>query len=223
MKKTLDFLKKIKSNNKREWFEKHRPEFLEVKAEFEEMMQEVLQGIRKFDKAIEKDTSAADYIFRIYRDVRFSKNKMPYKHHMGASINPGGRKSPVAGYYLHIQPGGSFVAGGIWQPESAVLKAIRQEIDYHPAPLLKLMKAPTFKKYYKGLDEEDKLQTVPKGYGKDHPHIELLKNRHFLVSHSFTDKTVLQKDFAKEVARAFAAMYPLMQYLREAAGNAAQG
>ena len=111
-------------------------------------------------------------IFRIYRDVRFSKNKLPYKNNMGASISAGGKKSTGPGYYVHLQPGQSFLAGGIWMPESDSLKKIRQEIDYNGKQLKKVLNDKTFKKYYKEISQENKLKTVPKGYSKDHPDIE---------------------------------------------------
>jgi uncharacterized protein (TIGR02453 family) len=217
MQATLSFLKKLKSNNNRDWFEANRSRFLEVKSEFEALCDKVLTGIRKNDKALDKDMTAAECVYRIYRDVRFSKDKTPYKVHMAASFNPGGRKSSIAGYYLHIQPGDkSFVAGGVWMPEPAVLQAIRQEIDYHPEPLLKIMRSAGFRKYYKGFDEEDKLKTLPKGYSKDHPHIELLKNRHFILSHMLSDKEVLAPGAAQNITMAFKAMQPVMEYLRVA-------
>src|SRR5690606_2259197 len=128
-----------------------------------------------------------DCIFRIYRDIRFSKDKTPYKTHFGAGINPGGRKSVIAGYYLHAEPGASFAAGGVWNPEPSVLQSIRQEIDYQPAPLIKILRSQGFRKYFSGLDEEGKLKAVPRGYDKTHPQIELLKHRHFIVSRPLSD------------------------------------
>jgi uncharacterized protein (TIGR02453 family) len=216
MQKVLSYLKKLKSNNNRDWFEANRGQFVETKGEFEAFCAKVLQGIKKFDKKIDADSKASDFIFRIYRDVRFSKDKTPYKNHFSASMNPGGRKSATAGYYLHIEPGGSFVAGGVWQPEPAMLQAIRQEIDYHPAPLIKTLKSAAFKKYYKDLDEDGKLKTLPKGYNKEHPNIELLRHRNFIVSHSFSDKTIVSPKGASEIINAFKAMYPMIVYLRTA-------
>lgn len=216
MQKVLTYLKKLKSNNNRDWFEAHRPQFQESKEEFEILCAKVLDGIKKFDKQIDAESKAGDFIFRIYRDVRFSKDKTPYKGHFSASINPGGRKSPAAGYYLHVEPGKSFVAGGVWQPEPAALQAIRQEIDYHPEPLLKALKSASFKKYYKDLDEDGKLKTLPKGYDKEHPHIDLLRHRNFIVSHNFPDRTILSPKAPTELISAFKAMYPMIVYLRTA-------
>lgn len=216
MKTGLNFLNALKKNNTREWFEKHKADYLEAKAEFEAFIDELLKGIRKFDKEISPDLQAKDCVFRIYKDVRFSKDKSPYKTNMGASMNPGGRKSLVAGYYFHLEPGGSFLAGGVYMPEPAMLQAIRQEIDYNPGPLNKILKSAAFKTYFKGLDEDDKLKTMPKGFDKAHPQAELLKNKHFVVSHYFSDKELLDKKLVQETLAGFKAMLPLLLYLRAA-------
>jgi uncharacterized protein (TIGR02453 family) len=216
MEKTFNFLKKLAKNNRKEWFDAHKEEYLEAKEEFEKYVDTVISGIKKFDKKIDPLLSAKQCSFRIYRDVRFSKNKAPYKNNMGASINPGGKKSLEAGYYLHFEPGKCFLAGGVYMPEPEMLQAIRQEIDYNAKALHKILKAPGFKKYFKGLDEEDKMVSAPKGYAKDHPEIELLKNRHFLVSCELTDKQINTKGSEKKIVEIFKAMHPLMIYLREA-------
>ncbi len=216
METVFTFLKKLESNNNRDWFEKNKPNYLKAKEDFEVFVQEIINGIAKFDKKISPDTKAKDCTFRIYKDVRFSKDKTPYKNNMGASINPGGRKSPVPGYYFHVQPNGSFIAGGVWMPEPDALNAIRQEIDYNSKPLLKILNSASFKKYYKKLDDDDALKTAPKGYDKEHPLIDLLRNRHFIVSHAFTNKQILDKNSAKEIIAGFKAMHPFLEYLREA-------
>jgi uncharacterized protein (TIGR02453 family) len=216
MKKTLAFLKDLKSNNNKEWFDKHKNLYLEAKEEFETDVDELIKEIRRFDKKISPDLKGKDCAFRIYKDVRFSKDKTPYKTNFGASISPGGKKSVEAGYYIHLEPGGSFLAGGVWMPEPPMLNAIRQEIDYNPQAFLKILKSASFKKYFKGLDEEDKLKTAPKGFEKDHPQIELLKNKHFIVSSQIAEKSLSDKNFVTAVASGFKAMYPLIQYLREA-------
>ena len=218
MQTTFEFLKKLKQNNNRDWFEKNKEKYLAAKEEYEKLLEKVIAGTRKFDKKISGDLTPKECTFRIYRDVRFSKDKKPYKTNMGASIDPGGKKSQIAGYYLHIEPGNSFAAGGVWMPEPAMLQSIRQEIDYNPEPLLKVLKSAPFKKFFKGLDEEDKLKTVPKGFDKEHPHIELLKNKHFLVSHQLSDKEILGKDAVKKITEVFRAMHPFLEYMREAQG-----
>jgi len=216
MQKTLSFLKNIKSNNNRDWFEKNKPRYLEAKEEHELLVDKIIAGVVKFDKKIAPDMKAKDCVFRIYKDVRFSKDKTPYKTNFGASVSPGGKKSPAAGYYFHMEPGASFLAGGVWMPEPEMLSAIRQEIDYNSEPLLKILKSAPFKKYFNGLDEEGKLKSAPKGFDKEHPHLELLKNRSFIVSHEISDKGLNAKDLDKIVVAGFKAMHPFLEYLREA-------
>lgn len=216
METVFTFLKKLEANNNRDWFEKNKNGYLKAKEDFEVFVQEIINGIAKFDKKISPDTKAKDCTFRIYKDVRFSKDKTPYKNNMGASINPGGKKSPIPGYYFHVQPNSSFIAGGVWMPEPEVLNAIRQEIDYNSKPLLKILNSASFKKYYKKLDDDGALKTAPKGYDKEHPLIDLLRNRHFIVSHTFANKQILDKNAAKEIVAGFKAMHPFLEYLREA-------
>lgn len=216
MQKVFSFLKLLKSNNNKEWFDANKGKYLEAKQEFESLVDKLIAGIAKFDKKISPDLKAKDCTFRIYKDVRFSKDKTPYKINMGASINPGGKKSLEAGYYFHCEPGASFLAGGVYMPEPATLQAIRQEIDYNFEPLNKILKSTSFKKYFKGLDEEDKLKTAPKGFEKDHPQIELLKNKHFVVSYKLSDKNIFSKGSEKEIIAGFKAMHPFLEYLREA-------
>ena len=216
MQKTFSFLKNIKSNNNRDWFEKNKDRYLEAKEEHEIFIDKIIKGIAKFDKKISPDMKAKECVFRIYKDVRFSKDKTPYKTNFGASMSPGGKKSLIAGYYLHAEPGASFLAGGVWMPEPDMLNAIRQEIDYNPDPFFKILNSASFKKYFKGLDDEGKLKTAPKGFDKEHPHLEILKNKHFLVSHHFSDKEMNDPDADKLIIAAFKAMHPFLEYLREA-------
>jgi len=217
--KIFSFLKALKKNNNREWFEKNKHKYLDAKAEFEFLVHDLIKGISKFDKKINPDTEAKDCVFRIYKDVRFSKDKTPYKTHFGAYFSPGGRKSSEAGYYFHLEPGSVFLAGGNWQPEPAQLNAIRQEIDYNGGKLTSILNSKNFKKYFDGLSEEDKLKTVPKGFDKDHKHLEFLKLKSFIAYSKFTDKKVAANDFYKQVCDGYKAMYPFIAFLREAADN----
>jgi len=218
METTLDFLKKLKINNNREWFDSNKTEYLASKEIFEEFVSELIKGINKFDKKVSLDLKPKDCTFRIYKDVRFSKDKTPYKNNMSASINPGGKKSNIPGYYFHLEPDACFLAGGVYMPMPDVLKAIRQEIDYNPLPLINVLKSASFKKEFNGLDEEDKLKNPPKGFNKDHAHSEILKNRHFIVSQKFENKVILKKDGLSKTLNSFKAMYPFLDYLRKAIG-----
>lgn len=214
-KSTLTFLKSLRKNNNRDWFEKHKEGYLEAKTNMEYFIDDVIKNISRFDKRY-ANMKGKDCMFRIYRDVRFSKDKRPYKVNMGASINKDGRKSDGPGYYLHIEPGESFFAGGIWMPDGDNLKKIRQEIDYNGKILNKILANPAFKKYFGGLANEYKLKTRPKGYSGDHPDIELLKHTSFIAGHSYDERSVLAKNFSVEVAKAASIMLPFLAFLDEA-------
>ncbi len=215
MQQTLNFLNKIKKNNNRDWFEKNKPVYLEVKQAHEQVVQQVINNIAKFDPKI-AGLEAAKTTFRIYKDVRFSKDKTPYKSNMGASINPGGKKSDIPGYYLHVEPGNSFLAGGCWMPMPDKLAAMRQEIDYNYADFKKILAHKEFKKYFDGINDEGKLVNPPKGYDKENPAVEILKNKCFILVHNIDDKMLLSKEYPKYAASVFKAMYPFLLFLREA-------
>jgi uncharacterized protein (TIGR02453 family) len=213
METTLKFLKQLSKNNHKEWFDENRKTYEAAKAEFEAIVKTVIDKTTVIDPLL-AGLEAKKCLFRINKDVRFSKDKSPYKLNMGASINPGGKKSMIPGYYVHIEPGKSFLAGGTWQPMPEVLAAIRQEIDYNGKELRKILNAKEFKTYFGGLSEEDKLKTAPKGYAKDHEDLDLLQNRSFIAVHELTDAQVLDKNFPTYVSKVFKAMLPLNSFLR---------
>ncbi|MGE0589985.1 MAG: DUF2461 domain-containing protein [Cyclobacteriaceae bacterium] len=214
--KILKFLKSLSKNNNRDWFEKNKPVYQECKSMFDDFLGGLLKEIVKFDKSM----AALDpkkLAFRIYRDVRFSKDKRPYKVNMGAGFSPAGKMIQEPGYYIHIEPGNkSFVAGGMYMPDAAHLGKIRQEIDYNFKSFEKILKDKKFKSMFGELDDFDKLKTAPKGYPKDHPHLELLKYKSYIVSHYFTDKEVTDKNFTRKVAEACKTLKPLNDFLRVA-------
>jgi len=216
MEKFLKFLKAIAKNNNREWFEKNKPAYLELKGEFDDFLEALHKDMVKFDDTL-AGMNPRKAAFRIYRDVRFSKDKRPYKVNMGAGFSEHGKMEQEPGYYIHIEPNNkSFIAGGLYMPSPENLAKIRQEIDYNAAKLLKILNDKKFKANYKGLDDWDKLKTMPKGYAKDHPHIDLLKNKSFTVSHLFKDSEVTNKNFPKKVVETFKLIKPLNNYLLEA-------
>jgi uncharacterized protein (TIGR02453 family) len=216
-KTTLDFLSSLNKNNNRDWFEKNRTKFEAAKNDIAELVKEMIRGMSKFDKDIAA-LEVKDCLYRIYRDVRFSKNKLPYKNNMGAYFSKNGRKSIFAGYYMHIQPGGnSFLAGGMYMPEPDHLKAIRQEIDYNSAEFKKIIGSKQFVKTFGSLQGE-KTILAPKGYPKDHPEIELLKHKSLIVSHAVRDAQLMNKDFVKYATGVFKTMYPFIQFLNRAVG-----
>ncbi|MBX2961638.1 MAG: DUF2461 domain-containing protein [Cyclobacteriaceae bacterium] len=213
--KILKFLKHISKNNNREWFEKNKPRYLEAKGLYEDFLEALHKELLKFDESL-AGLNPRKQGFRIYRDVRFSKDKRPYKVNMGAGFSAHGKMEQEPGYYIHIEPGKSFVAGGLYMPNPENLSKVRQEIDYNANVFLKLLKAAKFKKYFNGLDDFDQVKTAPKGYPKDHPHIDLLKNKSFVVSHYFSDTQIKDKNFVKQVAAACNAIKPLNDFLKEA-------
>ncbi len=213
--KILKFLSALSKHNDRTWFEKNKGQYLEAKEYFELFITGFLAELVKFNPGL-AGLDPKKLPFRIYRDVRFSKDKRPYKTNMGAGISPGGKMMQEPGYYIHIEPRKSFIAGGMYMPDPANLSKIRQEIDYNGDKLEQVLSNRSFKRWYKGLDDFDKMKTAPKGYLKDHTRVDWLKHRSYIVSHSFTDKEVSDKQFLKKVLEACKAMKPFNDFLEEA-------
>lgn len=215
---TLAFLKSLKKNNNKAWFDKNREKYLESKNNFEEFVTTLLQKMVVTDEDM-KDLVAKNCTFRINRDIRFSKNKTPYKISLSASFNRGGKKSIYAGYYFHLQPeGNSFVGGGLWMPESLDLKKLRQEIDYCFPEFKKIISAPAFKKHYGGLEKDEKqlLVNVPKGYDKENPAVDFLRRKSFVATKNMSDTEVLSSNLANEVIQSFKALLPLVKFINRA-------
>jgi uncharacterized protein (TIGR02453 family) len=211
----LDFLGQLKENNNREWFQKNKKMYEEAKASMEGFVDALIPEITLFDPSV-RFVSGKDCLFRIFRDVRFSKDKSPYKLNMGAWISGGGRKSSGPGYYLHIQPGESMLAGGVYMPDPDQLKKIRQEIFYNAPEFKAILENKSAKKCFNGLSEWDKQKLPPKDFPRDFPDIDLLKFRHYTVAHMMTDKQLLEKDFVKYVIKVFGLMRPLNVFLDRA-------
>lgn len=215
MKATISFLKDLSQNNNREWFTDNKKKFEEAKAEFEDFVAECIGKVSLWDESV-RDLKPKDCIYRIYRDVRFSKDKTPYKTNFGALIGKDGRKGKGSINYLQIQPNESFTAGGMYLPESADLKAIRQEIDYNLGEFEAILNKKDFKEHFGNLSQEWKLKTVPKGYDKENPAIEYLKLKGFVVMKKHTDKEVLASGFSTTVANSFELVKPLNTFLNRA-------
>ncbi|MBA9076478.1 DUF2461 domain-containing protein [Rufibacter quisquiliarum] len=208
---TLDFIRDLRLNNQREWFEKNRSRYEAARQDFISFLATLLEGAVSFEPALEGQ-QPKDLLFRIYRDVRFSNDKRPYKDHICAYMAEGGRKTINPGFYLHISPENqSFLAGGVWMPPAPELKAIRQEIDYNLKELEGLLHNPAFKKYFNGLQGE-KLKTTPKGYDSDNPAIELLRHKSWNASHFFPDKVVTSDQFYDECLAAMEALKPINDF-----------
>jgi len=212
---TASFLKELKRNNNKTWFDNHKAKFLSAKNDFENFVQEIIKVISAFDNDI-KDLQAKNCTFRINRDIRFSKDKTPYKTNMGASFNRGGKKSIFGGYYFHLEPGRkSFVGGGLWMPDPIALKKLRQEIDYCFPEFQKIISNPSFKKQYNNLEmnEGQMLVNVPKGYDKENPAASFLKLKSFVATKNIPDTLLTNSGLLKETAKAFEALMPLVKFM----------
>ncbi len=209
----LQFLQKLEKNNNKVWMDEHRNEYLDAKTSFEEFVDELLVEMKSIDKNLDT-LIAKDCTFRINRDVRFSKNKNPYKNNMSAYFNQNGKKGIGAGYYFHLEPKKCFIACGIWMPANDELKKIRQEIDYNIDELKSLMKKTEFKKQFEnGLNQSDKLVRPPKGYEEDNEAIEFLKLKSFIVQKNISDDLLLSKDVKKKIIAIMKTAKPLVEFI----------
>lgn len=215
---TLLFLKNLKKNNNKPWFDNNREKYLDAKYNFEEFVALLLQKLTLLDEDM-KELLPKNCTFRINRDIRFSKNKTPYKANLSASFNRGGKKSIFAGYYFHLQPeGNSFVGGGLWHPEALELKKLRQEIDYCYPEFNKIISATSFKNNYKGLEKNKNqmLVNIPKGYEKENPAAEYLKMKSFVATRNISDADILRNNLDKEIIHSFKALMPLVKFINRA-------
>ncbi|WP_374365268.1 DUF2461 domain-containing protein [Cloacibacterium sp.] len=208
---TLQFLRTLEKNNNREWFNENKTTYQEAQQDIISFVEKLIEEMVVFDEEIGK-ADAKKSLFRIYRDTRFSKDKSPYKTNFGASLGMG-KGSQKAGYYLHIEPGKSFLAGGIYMPESSVLKEIRKEISAFGEEFLTIVEKDEFRNYFRGLSVEDKLKKVPQGFEKDDKMAEFLKLKHYIVTHPVSDEQLLNENTAKEFAKIYKAMNPLIDFL----------
>lgn len=207
---TLDFLKKLERNNNRDWFNEHKNLYTEAREDVLLFVEELIREIATFDKEM-SGLDAGKSLFRIYRDTRFSHNKDPYKINFGASIGQG-----KAGYYLHIQPEQSFLAGGVYMLENDKLKELRKEISYNAEAFQKIIGEESFCRYFGALSNEGKLKRVPLGFEKDDPMAEYLKLKHFVAVRPVADKELLEKDAAKKFAEIYKSLKPLNDFLNAA-------
>ncbi len=209
---TIKFLKDLKKNNNKEWFEKNRKAYEAAKADYLDFVSKVLTSLKKKDTTLE-GLEPKQCVFRINRDVRFSKDKSPYKTNMGASFSKGGKKIQAAGYYFHCEPGQAFIAGGLWMPMAPELKKVRQEIDYCFDEFEAIVHSKKFTNVFGGLDTSAILQRPPKGYEEDNAAIEFLKLKSFIVSSPLTDADLSSADLVKKVVSSFETMKPFVDFL----------
>lgn len=211
----LKFLSGLAKHNDRDWFEKNKPVYLEARGMFEQYVARQLDEILKFDSSL-NGLDPKKLVFRIYRDVRFSKDKRPYKTNFGASFSAAGKGVGKPGYYLQVEPGNSFLAGGLYMPSPEDLARVRQEIDYNGDKLKKIIKGKKFADLFGDFWDEDKLKTAPKGYPKDHTYIEWLKLKSFIVIRNLKDTEVKDQKLLRNTTDAFKAIKPLHDFMNEA-------
>lgn len=210
---TLLFLQDLKENNHREWFAENRNRYEESRSNFIEFCDELLSDLKVLQPSL-LNTSIKDCIFRINRDIRFSKDKSPYKNHFSAAFGPNGRNSGKIDFYFQMESDRAFVGGGIWQPSPQNLAKFRQEIDYNPEVLKSIIHDKTFLEYF-GEPHGEKLKTAPRNYPSDHPDIELLKFKEIFYTKEFKAKEILGKNFREEVVKACSYLKPFLDYVNE--------
>lgn len=212
----ISFLRELDQNNHKAWFDEHRASYEKAKAINLELAAELIAAIGKWDENISM-LQPKDCVFRINRDVRFSKNKAPYKNNMSVYLAPGGKKAERAGYYIHLQPGASFVAGGFYQPNAEVLAKIRQEIDYNLEEWESILQKKSFRNAFpKGLDRSDALKKAPRGYESDHPGLAYLQLKSFVAQQPISDEAVWAKSFVPDVIKYFQTLSPFLAFLNRA-------
>jgi len=213
-KTTLTFLEALKYNNNKPWFDAHRKEYETARADFAGFVDNLIAAFGKTEPSI-LHLKAKDCMFRINRDVRFSKNKEPYKTNFGAYINAEGKKSLKAGYYFHLEPGGSFTGGGLWQPMPAELARVRQEIDYNLPEFEKILGTKKFRDTYGGLSVEEGqiLSRVPKGYEPDNPAATYLKYKSYTALANLPDNLLPGSALQTTTVKAFQTLQPLIAFI----------
>ena len=212
---TIQFLKSLKKNNNREWFEKNRKQYELAKTDYLDFVTNVLNEIQLFDQSL-AELEPKKCVFRLNRDVRFSKNKDPYKTNFGASFSKGAKKIQTAGYYFHLEPGENFVGGGLWMPMAPDLNKVRQEIDYCFKEFASILKKQAFKTTYGDMDNSMKLVRPPKGFEIDNPALEYLKLKSFVVTRVVKDAELTDKHLIKNVVKDFKTIAPLVHFLNRA-------
>jgi uncharacterized protein (TIGR02453 family) len=211
---TIEFLKELKSNNSKSWFDQNRKRYDIMKSDYISLAGRILEQMKDIDPSLDMVT-AKDCIFRINRDVRFSADKSPYKTNLGIALHPGGKKFNLAAYYLHIEPGQSFIGGGLWMPEAPLLSKVRKEIHYFYHDLVDILNNPLYKKTFGSLDVEDgqKLTRPPKGYEAGDPAIEFLKLKSFTASTPLPDEMLTSDKLVGHIIDTFTILKPLIGFI----------
>ncbi len=207
-KRTLEYLNDLKKNNQREWFKEHKSEFQLAQGNAKDLFQTIRNDLEKHD-----DIDVFK-LYRIYRDVRFSKDKTPYNPHFAGSFSRKGEHLR-GGYYLRIRPGESFLAGGFWQPNKEDLFRIRKEFEYSASEIREIINNEPFRSVFGAKLEGEELKTAPRGFGKDHPDVDLIRKKGFVAVRNLSDKEILSKDLIQIVNDSFIALRPFFDYMSE--------
>ncbi len=213
MKEVISFLKELKKNNNKEWFNENKAKYENARERFLNLIEIIISEVSGFDKSL-GNLSPKETLFRIYRDTRFSKDKTPYKTNMGAYLAKGGRKGILAGYYIHIEPGKSFAGGGVYMPDKDVLSSIRHKIYSDTGSFKAILNDKKFAAMFELMDF-DKLKRPPKGFDPDFPDIELIKFKSYAVGHNLTDAEISSKESVRKIMDVFKTMYPFNNFLNQ--------
>ncbi len=208
---TLEFLNDLKDNNYREWFQENKTRYVDATENFKQFVNALIIGINEFDKSV-GSLEPSDCLFRIYRDVRFSPNKEPYKKNFGAYIAPGGRKSPFAGYYFHIEPNASFISGGIYMAPPEIMKKIRADISVYEEDFLAIIDSPDFKKHF-DLSDADKMKKLPRGFEAGSRVDEYIKMKHITPYHQLSNEVLLNQNILEYSLSIYKKMRPLVEFI----------
>ncbi|MBO9586072.1 MAG: DUF2461 domain-containing protein [Flavobacterium sp.] len=216
-KESLQFLDDLKKNNNREWFQENKKRYEIFKKDYHQLVSDFLDAMKPLDASLEL-LEIKDCTFRINRDIRFSKDKSPYKSHLGVWMSAGAKGANRSGYYVHIEKGASFIAGGFYSPDADELKKVRKEIAFFYDDLQEILNDKNFKKEFGSLDinESNSLKSMPRGYEKDHPAIEFLKLKSFTATQVYNVSEVLEKDFVKKMSQKLIALKPLNEFINRA-------
>jgi uncharacterized protein (TIGR02453 family) len=216
-KETLQFLEDLKANNNRDWFLENKKRYEIFKKDYHKLVSDFLDAMKPLDASLEM-LEIKNCTFRINRDIRFSKDKSPYKAHLGVWLSAGAKGQNRSGYYVHIEKGASFIAGGFYSPEAEDLKKVRKEIAFFHDDLDAILNDKNFKKEFKNLDfnESNALKNPPRGYEKEHPAIEFLKLKSFTASQKFDIIEVTKKDFVAVMSQKLIALKPLNEFINRA-------
>ena len=216
-KESLQFLDDLKANNNRDWFQDNKKRYEIFKKDYHQLVSDFLDAMKPLDSSLEL-LQVKDCTFRINRDIRFSKDKSPYKAHLGVWLSSGAKGANRSGYYVHIEKGASFIAGGFYSPDSEELKKVRKEIAFFYDDLEEILKEKNFKKEFGSLDinENNSLKSMPRGYEKDHPAIEFLKLKSFTVSQKYDISEVTKKDFVAKMSQKLITLKPFNEFINRA-------